>query len=148
MERARQVRAHLHPEALSTRKQVKLIGTVHASEEWLMALVVRNFERHSLVSSIQKRNPRELTASRNFKICKPASERTLKSMLTVGLLCSFFDYMRTYWSFIEIANDDDEEKPSHPESSSTDKVDDDAAPKLNSPSKPPIEGEASSQNEV
>ena len=89
MERARQ-RAHLHQEVLSTQKQVKSIGTVHASEEWLMALVARNFERHSLVLSTQKRNPRESTASRNFKICRTASERTLKSMLTVGLFILFF----------------------------------------------------------
>ena len=85
MERARQVRAHLHPEALSTRKQVKSIGTVHASEEWPMALVARNSERHSLVLSIQKRNPRGSTVSRNFKVCRTASERTRKSMLTVEL---------------------------------------------------------------
>ena len=89
MERARQVRAHLHPEELSTRKQVKSIGTVHASEEWLMAPVVRNFERHSLVSSTQKRNPRESIASRNFKICRTASESTLRFMLTVGLFILF-----------------------------------------------------------
>ena len=95
MERARQVRAHLHPEALSTRKQVKSIGTVHASEEWPMALVARNSERHSLVSSIQKRNPRGSTASRNFKVCRTASERTLKSMLTVELFYSLFKYIRT-----------------------------------------------------
>ena len=83
MERARQVRAHLHPEALSTRKLVKSIGTVRALEEWLMALVARNFERHSLVLSFQKRNPRESTVSSIFKTCRTASESTLRSMLTV-----------------------------------------------------------------
>lgn len=50
--------------------------------------------------------------------------------------------------FTEIANDDDEEQPPHPESSKTDKVDDNATPELKSPSKPPIESEASSQNKV
>ena len=46
--------------------------------------------------------------------------------------------------FTEIMNDDDEEQPLHPESSNTDKIDDDATPELNTPSKPPIEGEVSS----
>ena len=50
--------------------------------------------------------------------------------------------------FIEIANDDDEEQHPHPESSNTDKVDDDATSELDSPPKPPIEGEVLSQNEV
>ena len=94
MEKARQVRTLLL-EALSTQKQAKSIGIVHASEEWLMVLVARNFGRHSLVSSTQKRNPRELTASRNFKICRTASGRILKSMLTVAyfILCFGHSYL-------------------------------------------------------
>ena len=56
--------------------------------------------------------------------------------------------MHTYWGFTELANDEDEEQPQHPESSNTDKVDDDATPELKSPSKTPIDGEGSSQNEV
>ena len=145
------MRAHLHPEALSIRKQVKLIGTVHASVEWLMVLVARNFERHFLVSSIQKRNPKESTASRNFKICRTASESTLKSMLTVGLFYSLFKICAyLLGGFTEIANDDDEEQPPtpHSESSNTDKIDGDVTPELNSPSKTPIEGGVSSQTEV
>ena len=49
--------------------------------------------------------------------------------------------------FTEIANDDEEQSP-HPESSNTDKIDGDATPEPNSPSKTPIEGEVSSQTEV
>ena len=48
--------------------------------------------------------------------------------------------------FTEIS-DDDEEQPPQPESSNTDKVDDDATTTPNSPSKPLLEGEVSSQNE-
>jgi hypothetical protein len=96
MRKACQVRVHLPLEALSIRKQAKSIGTVHASAEWLMAPVVQNFERHSLVSSIQKQNQRESTASRNFKICRTASERILNSMLTVRKFCSVF------WSYVDL----------------------------------------------
>jgi len=46
----------------------------------------------------------------------------------------------------EIADDDEEQAP-QPESSNTDRVDDDATSTPNSPSKPPLEGEVSSQNE-
>jgi hypothetical protein len=64
-----------------------------------MAFVARNFERHSLVSFIQKRNQRESTVLRNFKICRTASERILKSMLTVGYFVLCFGHIYTYVGF-------------------------------------------------
>ena len=115
-----------------------------------MAPVAQNFERHSLVSSIQKQNQRESTASRNFKICRTASERILNSMLTVRKFCSvFWSYVDLFF-FTEIMNDEDEEQleqPPQPESSNTDKVDD-ANPGLNTASKSPIKEKVSSDNEV
>ncbi|KAF8806417.1 hypothetical protein BYT27DRAFT_7257150 [Phlegmacium glaucopus] len=44
----------------------------------------------------------------------------------------------------EIMNDDDEDQPPLPESSSTENFDGDVTPELNTPPKPPIEGEVSS----
>jgi hypothetical protein len=77
-------------EGPSTPRLVKSIGIVRALEEWLMALVVPNFEKHFPVLSSQSRNRKALTALKSLKECKTALEVIQMCMVMVGHL---FIYM-------------------------------------------------------